>query len=426
MTRNSWRLLSITTLLLFVSAAGAGANSVTDWSAIAQDATTLPQAAGGAGKAPAASSINMAMVHIAIYDAVNTIQPSGYPNFTDVRPLGRPGASLDAAVASAAHGVLVGMFPAQRAALDDKLAAALAAIPDGDAKTDGVALGSEVAASVLFLRANDGRDASYLYNQPIAPGVWQRTPPAFAAPVGIELPYVTPFALTSPSQFRPNGPPRLDGPQYAADLNEVKAVGRSTSTLRTPMASETARFLTEHTQQQLNRAFRELAIARSLDIPETSRMFAMIHAATADSSIACYEAKYHYNFWRPIQSIPAAEQDGNHRTEADASWLPFVNTPAHPEYPSSHICHTSAAMLALRTFFGTDRIAFSVTSTVTGTTHRFDSFRAFTDEVIEGRIWGGLHYRFSVEEGRKLGEKATRWLMCTKFNKLDEPDAACK
>jgi len=418
--RSRGRLSSITAALVFTWAATLGANSVTDWSSIAEDSIV-----GVRGKAPAPSTINMAMVHIAIYDAVNSIEPSGYRSFTDINTTPHPGASLDAAVAAAAHGVLVGMFPEQQAALDAKLAAALAVIPDGDAKSEGVAVGAEVAAGVLLLRVNDGRDATYLYTQPIAPGVWQRTPPAFAAPIGIELPHVTPFAMTSPSQFRPNEPPSLRSPEYAADLNEVEEIGRNTSTLRTPYQSDTARFLTEHTQRQLNRAFRRLVVERGLSVPEAARLFAMIHAATADSSIACYEAKYHYNLWRPIQAIPGAEQDGNSRTTADPSWLPFITTPAHPEYPSSHACHTSAAMLALRKFFGTDRISFTVNSTVTGTTHSFNRFSEFTDEVVAGRIWGGIHYRFSTEEGKKLGEKTTRWMICNRFGKLDEPAEQC-
>ena len=423
---NLPRVTSTVAALLLLWVAAASANSVTHWSAIAQNAVTLSPAAGGAGKAPASSTVYMSMVHIAIYESVNAIVPSGYRGFTEVRPTPRPGASLDAAVAAASHGVLVGMFPAQQAALDAHLAAALAAIPDGDAKADGVTLGAEVAAAVLLWRINDGRDASYLYTQPAAPGVWQRTPPAFAAPVGIELPHVTPFALTSPSQFRPNGPPALRSPRYAADWQEVKDIGNQVSAQRSGYQSETARFLTEHTQQQLNRAFIALALERGLDVPDTARLFAMIHAATADSAIACYEAKYHYNFWRPIQAIPRADEDGNGRTDPDISWLPLVNTPAHPEYPSSHNCHTSAAMLALRRFFGSDRIDFTVTSTVTGTTHRFDRFSAFTDEVVDGRIWGGLHFRFSTEEGKKLGEKTARWMFCTRFTRADEPVEQCQ
>ena len=395
------------------------ANSVVDWSLIAEDSVV-----GVRGKAPAPSSINMAMVHIAIYDTVNSIEPSDYPNFA-IQPAPRPGAALDAAVAAAAPGVLVGMFPSQQAALDAKLALALAAVPDGIAKDEGVALGAEVAAGVIALRANDGRDSIYTYTQPVAPGVWQRTPPAYASPIGIELPYVTPFAMTSPSQFRPNGPPSLRSPQYAADLNEVALIGRNTSTVRTASQSEMARFLTEHTQRQLNRAFRRLAVDRHLDVPATARLFAMIHASTADSSIACYEAKYYYNLWRPIHAIPMADQDGNSRTTADPFWLPFITTPAHPEYPSSHACHTAAAMLALRRFFGTDRIPYVVDSTVTNTSRSYARFSDFTDDVVEGRIWGGIHYRFSTEEGKKLAEKTTRWMFCAKFQKRDEPVNTC-
>jgi PAP2 superfamily len=409
MMRSRRGLSAITAALVLTWAAALGANSVTDWSSIAEDSIV-----GVRGKLPSPSTINMAMVHIAIYDAVNSIEPSGFRNFTDINPTPYPGASVDAAVAAAAHGVLVGMFPEQQEALDTKLADALAVIPDGDAKS-----------GVLLLRANDGRDDTYLYSQPIVPGVWQRTPPAFAAPIGIELSHVTPFAMISPSQFRPGPPPPLRSRRYAADLNEVALIGRDTSSLRNAYQSDTARFLTEHTQRMLNRAFRKLAVERGLSVPDAARLFAMIHAAAADSSIACYEAKYHYNFWRPIQAIPGAEHDNNKRTAADPSWLPFVTTPAHPEYPSSHTCHSAAAMLALRTFFGTDRISFTIDSTVTGTTHSFDRFREFTNEVVEGRIWGGIHYRFSTEEAKKLAEKSTRWMFCNKFRRLDEAAEPC-
>jgi hypothetical protein len=231
--------------------------------------------------------------------------------------------------------------------------------------------------------------------------------------------------MSGPSQFRPNGPPALRSPTYATDLEEVVLIGRNTSTVRTASQSEMARFLTEHTQRQLNRAFRRLAAQQSLDVPAAARLFAMIHASTADSSIACYEAKYHYNLWRPIHAIPMADQDENSRTTADPFWLPLIATPAHPEYPSSHACHTSAAMLALRRFFGTDRIAFTVDSTVTNTSHLYEKFSDFTQTVVEGRIWGGIHFRFSTEEGKKLGERATRWMLCSKFRMLDEPAPVC-
>lgn len=154
-------------------------------------------------------------------------------------------------------------------------------------------------------------------------------------------------------------------------------------------------------------------------------MFAMIHVATADSSIACYDAKYYYNFWRPNAAIPRANEDDNKRTASDLSWAPLIATLSHPEYPSSHACHTSAAMLALQKFFGTDHVRFTVDSTVTGTTHTYDAFSQFTDEVIEGRIWGGIHFRFSTEAAAKLGRTTTRWMLCSKFQPVDATAAAC-
>jgi hypothetical protein len=414
MMKKSLRLGCLAALFC-VSATVAGANVVTDWSEVAEEAIVRT-----ARKAPAASAINMAMVHIAIYDAVNTICPSGFSNFA-VTTTPHPGASLEAAVAAAAHGVLVGMFPDQQPNLDTIYAAALAVIPDDLAKADGIAVGDEVASGVLALRSNDNRDSQYLYSQPNGAGVWQPT----AAPVGIELPHVTPFALTSASQFRPSGPPPLRSAKYARDLLEVEEIGRSDSEIRTDSQTETARFLTEHTQLQLNRAFRRLATEQELDIVDTARMFAMVHAATADSSIACYEAKYFYNFWRPIQAIPHANEDANKRTEPDPSWLPLIPTPSHPEFPSSHACHTSAAMLALRKFFRADYVPFTVDSTVTVTTQVYNAFSEFTADVIEGRIWGGIHFRFSMEAAAKLGRATTQWMLCKRFQRVDASARVC-
>ena len=259
----------------------------------------------------------------------------------------------------------------------------------------------------------------------MTPGVWQRTPPAFAAPVGIELPHVTPFRDDQPVSIPAQGPAGAAQPAVRRRPERSEGLsGSQASSQRTRTQSETARFLTEHTQQQLNRAFIALAIERGLDVPDTARLFAMIHAATADSSIACYEAKYHYKFWRPIQAIPQADRTAIARTDADIAWLPFVTTPAHPEYPSSQRAIRRLPCWPCARFFGTDRIGFTVTSTVTGTTHRFDRFSDFTAEVVEGRI--GRHpFPVLYRGGKEARRKGSRWMFCAKFGRLDEPAELC-
>ena len=307
----------------------------------------------------------MGIVHAAIYDAVVAIE-GGYQPYA-VTPTVPPNTSVEAAVATAAHRVLVGRFPDQQAGLDDLYFTYLIGIPDGEAKTNGIMVGEEVGVGMLTLRANDGLDSivPYVQRRP-GPGVYEPTAPA--TPLGTRMPHVLPLALEIASQFRPNGPPALHGGHYARDLNEVKALGRVDSSVRSAEQTAVARFWTDHDIPQWNRNLLRLAAARGLTSIETARMLAMAHVAGGDAMIGCFDAKYHYLSWRPVHAIQRADMDGNPHTMRDPTWQPLLPTPNHPEYPSAHACHTTAIAEALESFFGPGRLRFSVDSLVTGET----------------------------------------------------------
>ena len=317
----------------------------------------------------------MGIVHAAMYDVVVAIE-GGYRPFA-ITPTVPPNPSVEAAVATAAHRVLVGRFPDQQAALDDVYFAYLNGIPDDEAKTNGILVGEEVGVGMLLVRANDGLDSVVPYVQrPPGPGVYEPTAPA--TPVGTRLPRVLPLALEYASQFRPNGPPALRGGEYARDFNEVKDLGRFDSSVRSAEQTALARFWTDSDIPQWNRNLLRLADARGLTAIETARMLAMAHVAGGDAMIGCFDAKYHYLSWRPLHAIHRADTDGNPHTVPDPTWQPLLPTPNHPEYPSAHACHTTAIAKALESFFGPGRTSFSLDSLVTGETRYYTDSRTWS------------------------------------------------
>jgi hypothetical protein len=396
-------LASLAVVLVAVAGPGSspaspGENAVTAWSRIAESAITV-------GRPPASSQVLAGMVHAAIYDAVAATEGGLEPFLAS--PLAESGASPEAAVATAAHDILVVRIPAQAGTVDAQYTAFMSAIPNGSAKTDGTALGAEVAAEILALRANDGFDNVVPFVQPPpGPGVWEPTPPP-PTPVDVKLKHVQPFTFDSPSDFRPNGPLDLNSGRYAADLAEVEAYGRSNSTVRTQEQTDTARFWVENTFVQWSRTLRELANSRGFDLRESARLLALVHVATADAMIACFEAKYHFLFWRPIHAIHRADEDGNGKTEPDLTWTPFLIV-NHPEYPSGHACFTGAVTEALQVYFGTDRLPLTISSTFTGTTRSYGRLSEIRAEVANARVWSGLHFRTTMEEGAKLSRKVVR------------------
>ena len=385
--------------------------AVADWSLIAQNAIV-----GVARKFPGEAAVYMGIVHAAIYDAVVAIE-GGYRPYA-IAPTVPPNASVDAAVAAAAHRVLVGRFPEQQFNLDAIYLAYLEGIPDGEAETNGIAVGEEVGVGMLVLRANDGLDSIVPYVQPTpGPGVYEPTAPA--TPVGARLPRVQTLALDDASQFRPNGPPALLSGEYARDFNEVKDLGRFDSTVRSAEQTAVARFWTDHDIPQWNRNLLRLADAAGLNSIETARMLAMAHVAGGDAMIGCFDAKYHYLSWRPLHAIRRADTDGTPLTAADPAWQPLLPTPNHPEYPSAHACHTTSIAEALESFFGQSDVPFSLDSLVTGETRSYDRFKDAVEEVNNARVWAGFHFRYADEDGSKLGRKVARFVVTNFFQPVD-------
>lgn len=379
--------LSSTTQLVSAAADGdraAGAAAVRGWNAVAM--TTLVLAPTPNAEQP----LHLAAVQRAVYDAVMAVH--GHARHP----------SLVAAISSAAHTVLLAEFPLQAGRLDQELTTALADIPVGQSRTTGLALGRAAAEAALQERAGDGRGGPVLAVPAPGPGVWSPTPPNVAGAVSW-LGSVRPFVLGSGAQLRPAGPPALDSATWARDYNETRLLGSATSTTRTAAQTEVARFWADPPSVQNQRALRNYTQTSRMGALATARLFAMADTAAADALIACFDSKYHYSFWRPFSAIPLGATDNNPATPADASWVPLLPTPNHPEYPSAHSCATTAFAAVVAALAPSHRLDLTLDSTTTGTVHRFTSVRALTDEVANARVWGGIHWRFSTDAGSRIG-----------------------
>jgi len=386
-----------------------GPNAVSLWNEIATTTINVPASATGTAEEQRPNSaVDLATVHVAIYDAVMAIVGTHRPYA--VTPItAAAGASQDAAVASAAYRVLLGLFPSRTAQYQTAYDTFLGALPDSTAKTQGIAVGAEVAAGVLALRANDGRSVV------LAAFVPGTNPGDFRGvnPIGRPNQYIKPFALTSTAQFRAPGPPALTSAAYAADVNETKALASTLSTTRTADQTDLARFNTESPATLQPRILRNFAMTNR-SIAEHARIMAMLWVTAADAGNACFESKYHYLFWRPSSAI-TLDGDGNAATTADAAWLPIVNTPNHPEYPAAHSCVTTSSAEVVRHFFGTPNVTFDIDSTVTGTTRHYTSTDDWIEEIKVARIAGGMHFRTSTVDGTALGKSVAEWVVTHHF-----------
>jgi hypothetical protein len=373
-------------------AAAPAENAVVYWSGVAASAIVV-------GRAPASSSVLGGMVHGAMYDAVAAVEGGLKPFATGVTA--PPGASADAAVAQAARDVLVARIPAQAATVQAAYDTYMAAIPDGLAKDGGKAVGTAAAAGMLAMRIGDRFDDPNVYIQkPPGPGVFE--PIAPTPPVDPKLAFVRPFTYASPSDYRPGPPVALTSKRYAEDVAELQKYGRLNSTFRSALQTQTVMFHTEQTYLQFNRTLRELAADRGLSLRESARLLGYVNVATADTMIACWEAKYYYNFWRPNHAIQRADTDGNPATEQDTTWLPHV-VGNHPEYPSGHSCFTGAVTESLHQYFGTKKVKLVITSLAPGAgpPRTFETLDDLVADVQNARVWGGLHYRSTVEQTSK-------------------------
>lgn len=417
--KRPWLFAGVLTL----TAAGAvtAQNPVIDWNNIAiTTALAASQATAPGSNSQVGSFVYLAYVHLAMYDAVNAIDHrfQSYGSH-----LSAPAdASKDGAAIAAAYYTLTRYFPDQAATLLTQYNAALAAIPDGSAKADGIAIGQAAANSIIGIRTGDGRGASVPYTWPgvPTPGIWIPTPPAFAAPALPWLSQMVPFTMNSPSQFRPEPPPALTSTEWADDYNRTKTLGAINSTVRTPEQTEIGLFWTDHSGKQYARAFRALATAQGLDVSDSARLFATLYTTVADAGIGCWDGKLFYSFWRPITAIRNGSIDGNANTVADPAWTPLGVTPNHPEYPAAHGCVTGSVASALKNFFGTPHVTLVVTSAVTGTTHTFTSTKDLETEVENARIYVGFHYHHSVVQGGVLGMKVANEVSRNYFLPLNQ------
>jgi len=356
---------------------------------------------------PPAAQRAVAMVQVAMFDAVNSIERRYRPYLAQFPAA--PTASKEAAAAAAAGAVLAGLFPNAEKQTHDLMASYLAALPEGEAKAEGVRLGEAVAAKVLEARRNDGTGAPDSYRPKTKPGVYVPT----AITVGSTWPNVTPFALKSPAQFRPQPPTRLTGKEWAVDYNEIKDLGRKDSAKRSARQTEDARFWLITGPQSTDPLVRQLVTATKLGLLDSARFMALASVALADAYIAVMEAKYHYEFWRPITAIRNGDIDGNPLTESDPTWQPIDTTPMHPEYPCAHCIGSSALATVVETLLGTADIPEIVMTSPSapGVTHRWTNIRAYTDEVSQARIWAGFHYRFSTRVGQQVGRKIGQYVV---------------
>jgi hypothetical protein len=370
-------------------AAAPAENAVLYWSGVAANAIVV-------GRAPAGSAVLGGMVHGAMYDAVAAVEGGLKPFATGVTA--PPAASADAAVAQAARDVLVARVSAQAATVQAAYDTFMASIPNGAAKDAGKAVGAAAAAGMLAMRMADRYDDPNVYvQQPPGPGVFE--PIAATPPVDPKLAFVRPFTFGSPSDYRPGPPIALTSKQYAQDVAELQKYGGAGVNARTALQTETVRFHTEQTYLQFSRTLRELAQARNLDLRESARLLGYVNVATADTMIACWEAKYHYNFWRPNHAIQRGDADGNPDTIQDAAWLPLV-VGNHPEYPSGHSCFTGSVTESLRQYFGTKKVKLVITSLAPGAgpSRTYENLDELVQDVQNARVWGGLHFRSTVEQ----------------------------
>lgn len=380
--------------------AAARADVVTEW-----NLNTLQVTAGQDGRLVAV--LHLAMVHGAVYDAVNAID-GGREGYLITSRLATPSDSKEAAAAAAAYRVLLWIVPAQKPVLDAQYSASLAGIPNGSSKTRGIAVGEAAAAAMIAARTDDGRFGLFRFLVGITPGAWRPVLPMFVNDPNAWLKDLKPFLIRSSSQFRSEGPYRHKSRKYARELAEVKEIGSLTSTTRTTDQTHAARYWAENPTATWARTFRTLAAQEGLSVVESARLFAMAYLTTADAFISVWDEKAHWSFWRPITAIREAGTDGNPRTEPDGGWLPLIATPPYPDHSSGLSGVGGASVKTLQQFFGTDRIGWTDTTTA-GLTRSFTRFSQAVDEIVDARVWSGIHFRKADEDGARIGRQVAKY-----------------
>jgi len=375
-------------------------NAVIEWNRTLLMIVRTP----GAQPASIHSTRNFAILHAAVYDAVNNIHPKFSPYLVRLPDVPRSASEI-AAADEAAHDVLVFLYPAFQVSLDTELQQDLALLPDNERKAQGIAVGQAVAGQLLAARSADGANVTPPpYIPGTQPGDYQLTPPNFAPADFAQWPQVTPFALEQADEFRPGPPPALTSAFYTEAFNEVKSLGFINSTTRTAEQTQIGQFWNGNIQDFWNEIAQTAALQRNLNLEHSARLFALLNISLADTAIAFFDAKYTYNFWRPVTAIRLAATDGNPQTDPDPTWLPLgTKTAPDPSYPGAHSAISKAGATVLGFYFG-NRFTFDVTSeSLAGVTRHFTSFSAAAEEAGLSRIFAGQHFRTDHIAGKDLG-----------------------
>jgi hypothetical protein len=411
MTKRRMRIAALlaagATLLAIATSTPARADTVTDWNVNATSALM-----GTLGQPPQVSVPHLAMVHGAVYDAVNAID-RGREGYLISSRLAMPSDSKEAAAATAAYRVLAHVVPVQQVTLQMTLqaqyAASLAAIPDGSSKTRGIAVGDAAAAAMIAARTNDGRGGPFRFVSGSGPGVWRPVLTPTASDPNAWLKDLEPFLIESASQFRSKGPLALTSRKYAREFDEVKSLGSGApSSPRTDDQTLAARYWAENPPGTWSRIFRTLSAQQGLSLVENARFFATLYLTSADALISVWDDKAHWSFWRPLTAIEEADTDGNPRTEPEFGWRPLIPNPPYPEHPSGHAGLSGSIVTTLQQFFRTDKVAWSDTNNA-GLTRSFTRFSQAIDEIVDARVWSGIHFRTADEQGERIGRQVARY-----------------
>jgi hypothetical protein len=406
-------ILSLVTLAAALVAPGlAHADTVTQWNQNAANAIYVT-----AAQPPNVSTLHMAMVQGAVYDAVNAID-GGHEGYLLTSKVATPTDSKDAAAATAAYKTLISIVPVQQPALLALYNSTLSGISDGPAKTRGIAVGDAAAAAMIAARTADGRFGTPGFLTGTTPGAWRPVLPAFGNDPNAWVQDVKPFLIEEASQFRSSGPYELTSKKYARDFNEVKAVGSASAppTVRTAEQTHTALYWNENPPRTWNRILNTLSTSHGVSLVDNARLFAEAYLTAADGLIAVWDEKAHYGFWRPITAIREADTDGNPRTEKDENWLPLIANPPYPDHPSGHLGLSTAIGRTLQEFFCTDDLAWTDTN-IAGRTKSYTSVSDAIDELVDVRIWSGIHFRKADADSVRISGKIARYRDKHYFNR---------
>jgi PAP2 superfamily len=393
MSSRARRVLEVACLLLGTPA---NADVLSQWTDVCTDAAVA------AKQGPFVQTRTLAMVQLAMFEAVNAVGGQYASALPSPRAAADAGSSPEAAAATAAYDVLVAVIAEQKATFDAALERSLSTVPDGKPRAGGVALGHRVAQAVIALRASDGASAPNLYRPVTTAGVYVPT----ALPVGVQWAKLKPWAMQSPAQFRPPAPPAMSSADWARDFNEIKQLGGKASSSRTAAQTESARFWEMTGAPAYKEVIRSATEVPGRSLVQNARLLAQTAMAWADSYVAVFDAKYTYNLWRPVTAIRNADIDGNDATSLDPGWTPLIDTPMHPEYPCAHCINVGAIVAVIEHEFGGHPPALHSTSvTLPGVTHSWKSPEDLVEEVTNARVWGGVHYRSSTAVGTAMGRK---------------------